>query len=378
MKIVLATGIYPPDIGGPATYVEKLAAEFKKGGHQVWVITYQSVFSDPDAKAVEWPIIRVAKHGGPWLRWRRFAAALREHASDADVVIAFSSVSCGLPLRMAKLKKPKKILRLGGDFFWERYTSLHGTLDLREWHAGTRGTNQKENMRLRLTRTMNRHMMPGLLRAFDHVVYSTAYQQSIHESYYKTLPRHSVIENALPGGTPTRHAAHDPLRLLYLGRFVGFKNIPSLVAAMTQLPDATLLLTGEGPECEFITQEIARLGLGECVKVQPPVFGDDKRACFDDHDLMVIPSLTEISPNAALEARSAGLPVLLTRETGLSDQLTVGMIKADLRTPDAIATAARSATQQYGTLAEQAAAPLQRRDWNTVAGEWTTLFSSFS
>ena len=41
-KILLATGIFPPDIGGPATYVENLAIELEKLGHKVRVVTYSS------------------------------------------------------------------------------------------------------------------------------------------------------------------------------------------------------------------------------------------------------------------------------------------------------------------------------------------------
>ena len=38
MKIILATGIYPPEIGGPATYVERLAKRLSERGARV-VIT---------------------------------------------------------------------------------------------------------------------------------------------------------------------------------------------------------------------------------------------------------------------------------------------------------------------------------------------------
>ena len=40
MKIILATGIFPPDIGGPAIYTEGLALELKKLGLEVKVVTY--------------------------------------------------------------------------------------------------------------------------------------------------------------------------------------------------------------------------------------------------------------------------------------------------------------------------------------------------
>ena len=40
MKIVLATGIYPPMIGGPATYTHALAERLSASGHDITVITY--------------------------------------------------------------------------------------------------------------------------------------------------------------------------------------------------------------------------------------------------------------------------------------------------------------------------------------------------
>ena len=108
MKVVLATGIYPPEIGGPATYVRALAAELSKKNIDVTVITY----GEPHT-AEDWRVITVSK-SIPILRWIAYAFTLRAHGKDADAVIAFSSMSAGVPLWLAHLKKPKKILRLAG------------------------------------------------------------------------------------------------------------------------------------------------------------------------------------------------------------------------------------------------------------------------
>mgnify|MGYP006452990875 CR=1 FL=1 len=40
MKILIASGIFIPEPGGPATYAVKIAEEFLKLGHQVSIITY--------------------------------------------------------------------------------------------------------------------------------------------------------------------------------------------------------------------------------------------------------------------------------------------------------------------------------------------------
>ncbi len=40
MKFLLATGIYPPEIGGPATVIAQAAKNLRDAGHDVVVVTY--------------------------------------------------------------------------------------------------------------------------------------------------------------------------------------------------------------------------------------------------------------------------------------------------------------------------------------------------
>jgi glycosyltransferase involved in cell wall biosynthesis len=374
MKIVLATGIYPPDIGGPATYVRVLAKELNQLGHEVTVITYGGSGSGSGSGI---RVVDVPKSGGPFLRWMRYAKALRKFAVDADIVEAFSSVSVGVPIMLARLEKPQKILRLGGDFVWERYTAMGGELGLREWHERGSGARYRGSG----------FFMRRLLSLFDHIVFSTRFQEEIYDKNYRKLPRHSVVENALhqpfdiaqgrslrSGTGQALRQRHAPFRLLVLSRLVRFKNYPSLIAALPELSDVTLTIVGEGPEERRLRAQVAALNLQNRVRFLPSVAGDEKQRIFAEHDLLVIPSITDISPNAALEARAAGLPVLLTKETGLSAELTQGMVLADLLKPDEIAKAIRSIVGRYDQCAVQAAEPSKKRGWQEVAGEHVRLF----
>lgn len=360
MKIVLATGIFPPEIGGPATYVSHLALELTKKGNTVTVVTYGR---ERGAEILHGTIkvIRVGMDGGPVLRWKRYAAALRDVGSDADIVYAFSSVSCGVPLTMARLRQPRKVLRLGGDFLWERYTDRGGELGLRKWYEEGPWFHGAMN---------------GLLKTFDHIVFSTQFQEGLYEKFYQRLPLHSVIENALPSGEPQLHELHTPPRLLFLGRFVAFKNLPSLLEALKDLPSATLTLIGSGPHRPRLEEIAAEMGLAERVAFQDALHGEEKKRVLQEHDLMVIASHTEISPNAALEARAAGLPVLLTEETGLSRSLTEGITLRPLRAPRDIAAAITEILDQYPLFAEKAASPLPQRGWTEVCDEHIQLFRS--
>lgn len=362
MKIVLATGIYPPDIGGPATYVRALAAWLKQCGVDVTVVTYgREDFHDQE----EYSVVRVARVGGPLVRWIRYARALRKVAADADVIEAFSSVSVGVPLIRARLEKPKKVLRLGGDFMWERYTDWFGLLSLGEWY-------QHKS----LCFLFFSFWYQKLLQSFDYIIFSTRFQEELYEEHYRDLPSHSVIENAVPEGAPVLHQQHEPFRLLFVGRFVRFKNLPSLVCAMRELPGFTLTIAGDGPMKGKLKCLTRRYKLDDRVIFQPPHTREARPQLFHEHDLLVLPSVTEISPNVALEARLVGLPVLLTRETGLTEQLTAGMVLKDLSTPEAVRNAVIAVTQRYAEAAQAASSPAPPRSGRNISEEHLTLFKS--
>jgi len=365
MKIILATGIYPPEIGGPATYVRALAEELSRKGTDVIVITY----GEPHT-AEDWKVIKVSK-SIPILRWISYALALRAHGKDADAVIAFSSISVGVPLWLSHLTKPKKILRLGGDFFWERYTDQGGMMSLRAWYA---------------SKPRLQSLMQNILSIFDHIVFSTRFQEEIYEKFYPSLPSHSVIENALPSGLPKKHEKHEPFRILFMGRFVGFKNLEALVQSVVALHPTSprlrgtsatplhgqLILTfvGDGPTKSRLQSLTKDLHIEDFVQFIHPVHGEEKQKMFAEQDLLIIPSITEISPNVALEARSEGLPVLLTLETGLSEWLTKGMLVQDLSTEDKIRKSIIYAMDHYNDIASSAFLSPVARGWDTVAEEW--------
>lgn len=373
MKIVLATGIYPPSIGGPATYVRNLARLLTEKGCEVVVLTYDPVGKKPDGNLWmsehdergtaehTWRVIQVRRTGGPLSRWMRYRKALRMFGKEADIVYAFSSISCGVPLILAALRGPRKLLRLGGDFLWERATDRGEEKGLSDWYA---------------SRPWFVEIMNGLLQRFDHVVFSTQFQSDLYDRVYRRLPPHSVIENALPAGEPSLHAKHDAFRLLYLGRFVAFKNLARLVDAMEELPDCLLTLVGSGPEREKLLSQAEFGEASDRITFFDPVDASQRQDMFREHDLLVIPSFTEISPNSALEARSSGLPVLLSQSTGLSSVLSSGMMLRPLRTVEEIVEAIDEARSQYTPLADRASMPLPQRNWEEVGDEHIRLFES--
>ena len=60
MKLLVITGIFPPDIGGPATYVPTMGSELVKRGHKVTVLTLSDRL-DQDDRSYSFPIHRIGR-----------------------------------------------------------------------------------------------------------------------------------------------------------------------------------------------------------------------------------------------------------------------------------------------------------------------------
>jgi glycosyltransferase involved in cell wall biosynthesis len=363
MRILLATGIYPPDIGGPATYVKALAAELSKAGHEVGVLTYASDNRETSQEA--WLITRVSRDGNFFARWWRYARALQVAGTGVDIVYCFSSVSVGIPLLLSRIRGPKRVLRLGGDFLWERYTDLGGRKTLRAFQSSLIGI-------------FSRLLLWPVLYSFDSVIFSSLFQQTLSKRWFTAFPQSIVIENALSStGIPFHHTRHDPLKVLFVGRLVRFKNIDRLVKAIARIPLATLTIIGDGPERQRLIGISKQMQMHGRVSILPSTDQKSLVQVFRDHDVLVLPSLTEISPNTALEARSAGLPVLLTEEHGLSSALCQYMSVRPLISATDITKAILELDHEYEHIAREAAMPLSvARERKSVANETIVYFQS--
>jgi glycosyltransferase involved in cell wall biosynthesis len=355
MKILIATGIYTPEIGGTATYTEGLRTSLSALGHSVQIVTYAS----SEASVADQHVTRVPRGGLFFMKWIRMARCIRLLSRDADFVIALSSVSAGIPLMLSGIPISKRVLRLGGEFFWERATDAGSLMSLREWMEPNIG----------FWKCIHSLVMPLILRGFAGAVYSTDFQHDLHRRAFWYVPPSHTIENAtsVTDAMATKHTAPtEELKLLFVGRFVGFKNLPSLIRAMSSMPMATLTIIGSGPMEPALRRLVDRHALSSRVRFLPPVRGAETSTAFTTHDLLILPSVTEISPNVALEAIAEGLPVLLTDETGYRADLSPMLMLRPLRTPEQIA----NAVAEVRTKLPLSDTPLLSRTWSNVAEEW--------
>src|SRR5689334_3572585 len=104
MRLVVATPLYPPEVGGPATFAKVIEEELPKRGWSVETIKFNDV-----------------RHLPKLIRHIAYMRRIKRAAKNADAVLALDPVSVGLPALYAARRTGKPFyVRIAGDYAWEQ------------------------------------------------------------------------------------------------------------------------------------------------------------------------------------------------------------------------------------------------------------------
>lgn len=122
-KIIIAADIFPPDIGGPATYSKELAEFLPAAGFKIKLICYS------DAKAKDnysFKVSRIKRSRlKPW-NYLKYFCRLLLLSSGTDIIYAQGPVNAGLPAWLvAKILRKKLAVKVVGDYAWEQYRNSY-------------------------------------------------------------------------------------------------------------------------------------------------------------------------------------------------------------------------------------------------------------
>jgi glycosyltransferase involved in cell wall biosynthesis len=135
--------------------------------------------------------------------------------------------------------------------------------------------------------------------------------------------------------------------LVSVGALVPVKGQALAIAALADLPGATLILAGDGPERGRLEAEARRLKVAERVRFAGPVPHAGLPSLLEAADAMVLPSQREGLANAWIEALGCGVPLVVPDVGGareVVDRPEAGRLVA--RDPAAIAAAVREILAQ--------------------------------
>ncbi len=314
MKIVIATGIYPPDIGGPASFSRALAREFTRLGQVVTVVCYGN---EKTLSREGWPVEIVNRSGSVLSKYLRYAWRVYKVAVKSDVVFLQGPVSEGLPGTIgAWLAGKPTIMKVVGDYAWEIYKQTPGSKEMldefvKHGHGGGLG------LRERAERWSSAHAR--------HVIVPSRYLKQIVTAWGVDSKKISVIYNTIP--PLPRTESRENLRrrfiiehkkvLTYIGRAVPWKHLDFIIGLLPELPkDCVLVIGGDGPSLVEWKKTAERCGVLDRVKFLGRISREQAAEWFQASDMFLLPSSYEGFPHVIAEAASVGLPSLVSDRGG--------------------------------------------------------------
>lgn len=313
-RILLATGIYPPDIGGPSTYTKTLLEEFSKLGHRVRVVSYADD-TNPGNKR----IFLISRKQNAFKRYFEYFYTVYKIAVWADIVYIQGPVSEGLPASLACIVRRKKyVMKIVGDYAWEQGKQRFGVKDLMDDFQTKKYSRKVE-----------------LLRKIEHYTTQKASKIITPSDYLKSIVKQwgvdekniKVVYNSIKELRDLK--SKEKLRekykisnktILSISRLVEWKGFDTLIELMPEIlkidPEYRLLIIGDGPDKDKLQKAIEKVNLGDKVKLLPRVDHDTVLNYLKACDLFILNTGYEGLSHLIIEAMQVGIPVLTSNIGG--------------------------------------------------------------
>jgi len=300
IRIVIATGIYPPEIGGPATYTQMLEAHLPAHGIAFHVVPYGWVRGYP----------KLFRH--LVYTWRLFKST-----ADCTVIYALDPVSVGVPARIvAWLRRKPLMLRIAGDYAWEQGQQRFGVTDvLDDFVLRNRSYGPVVGLLSRIQRFVAR----GAVR----IVVPSEYMKGVIAKWGIPEERITRVYSALHpiAVTDTRDALraqleYEGLVIVSAARLTPWKGMQRLIDALAIVrkdhPDATLVIVGDGSERASLEEHAVESGLYDAVRFVGRQSKDSLGAAIKAADVFVLNTAYEGLSHQLLEVMDIGVPVVTT------------------------------------------------------------------
>jgi glycosyltransferase involved in cell wall biosynthesis len=327
MRILITTGIFPPDIGGPATYVPQIATALADRGHAITVITLSDSrrpLSSPkgDGERVSgkypFPVVRLSRQTfKPW-RWLLTVLTIIRLGRSADVLFV-NGLALEAVLVNFLLRKPL-VQKVVGDLAWEWAANRGWVKDQFEDFQKRRYDTKVEalkTLRAWWTRQANRVIVPSHYLA-RWVTQCGVPEEEISVVYNAVEPADSIQPCHLP------LAACLKLKVVTVGRLVSWKQVDQIIQAIAQCDRVGLVIIGDGPEQRRLEELVRTWDLADRVYFAGRRSKAEALSLMAACDLMVLNSTYEGFPHVVLEAMSLGLPVIARDVGGTSEVIQNG------------------------------------------------------
>lgn len=317
-RILIATGIFSPDIGGPASYAQTLANRLAET-RPVTVVTYSSIWNSPTDLELPFRIVRI------WSRWPKgikhaiyFLKILLE-ARNCGVVFALNAVSAGIPARLvARIFKRKFVVKIVGDSAWERAIGRGKTsLLLNDFQKVKRSGSARVLHALQFSVCKGAHL----------IIVPSEYLSRIVEGWGIPKEKIRVVYNGsdFKPSTLSKEEAKKKLGItgniiLSFGRLVPWKGNRMLIKIIPKLSEINqffkLVIVGSGPDRSILETMVKNLRLERKVILAGRKNPEEISEYLAAADLYILNSGYEGFSHQLLEVMIAGVPLITTNVGG--------------------------------------------------------------
>ena len=320
MDILITVGIFPPDIGGPASFVPKISKYLINKGHNVKIICLSDK-EHLDYKD-EFSVIRINRNLPIISRWFKTIVKIYNVSKKSDLIFVNG---LGTEATIANLFLRKKVIRkIVGDPVWERVYNKklinEPFDDFQENKHGLFISLQK------LIRNWSINKSNLVITPSQHL--KTFIQNIGCENDIYVINNGVEIKKIEKGVTLAKDSRmnSETTRLLVVSRLVSQKNIDLIIKAIKRIEDKNILLNivGDGPEVNNLKNLVKEKSLNKRVSFIGKIKNSELHNYLEDADIFIQASNYEGLPHSILEAINYEIPILSTEVGGCSAILNKG------------------------------------------------------
>ena len=325
MKILISTPIFPPEIGGPATYTVEVARRFQERGHKIHIVTFTDV--KPQIKDLEVTPVRVRYPIlDTFLRQTRLFFTLLSSAKGMDLIYLQDPVVVGVASLLAgKFTGKPLVLKFVGDSVWEKEYSLRKTDENLDDFLGSPRKRPVLRLRISLLKFVFKHMSRIIVPSF--------YLRNILVKHYGVKPdKIAVVYNSVDCKAirvaDSIRGKRGNKRIITVGRMVRHKRVAGIINAFHKLSqefaDVNLRVVGDGPERASLERMAEELELTQQVRFYGNIGHDKTLELLKAAGVFVLNSIYEGLPHTVIEAMACSVPVVATGIRGTDEAVDNG------------------------------------------------------
>ena len=323
MKILIVVGIFPPDIGGPATFVPLIAKKLVENNYEVEVICLSDSIYENDNNFI-FNVHRIKRRQKLIYRWLKTILKIISIGKNSDLIFVN-----GLPMEsyLANIFLRKQVLRkVVGDWAWERGRNLNLTND-----AFDEFQENKHSLHLEFAKFSR----GWTTKKADLVITPSKHLKSVVNKWGAKNENIKVIYNGtklLNYNIESLKKEEDKLsvrkeiNLITVGRLAPFKNIDRIILSMKILNSSKtikfkLQIVGDGPERNKLEELVKSNNLVEYINFTGQLDSNELDKIYQKSDIYIQASGYEGLPHTLLEAISHNLSIISTPIGGTNEIL---------------------------------------------------------